>query len=176
MYHRWKHCFLLQDVYCIISTERKRERDDLSVGPTNLNLTWLHRAAQNSLGQPETKQISASRRLLGTKPSFSNAIDKQVPQPNPSGGRFFPLGQCYTPENSTWNPPKMQIWKMNKDDVPLKNVRGGFFAAKNRQNHFQGVKTDPSWHFFPSHELGVKAMRSQVIIPQRSSSWMGWFF
>jgi len=81
------------------------------------------------LDNPETKQISTARRLLGTKPSFSNAIDKQVPQPNPSGGRFFPLGQCYTPENSTWNPKSADFWKMNEDDVPLKNVRWTFCGS-----------------------------------------------
>ncbi len=48
----------------------------------------------------QTSKVQPARHLLGTKPSFSNAIDKQVPQPSMKKGGCFPVFQHH--QQSIW--------------------------------------------------------------------------
>ena len=130
---------------CILhNINRERERDDLSVEPTNLNLTWLHRASKTPLDNPKQNKSRQPGGCWVQSLLFPMRLTNRCLSQIQVEDVFSPLVNA-TPRKILHGTPKnADFWKMNEDDVPLKNVRWIFFGAT--AVHFQGVKTVQSWN------------------------------
>lgn len=153
MYHRWKHCFLLQDVYCIISTERKRERDDLSVGPTNLNLTWLHRASKTPWDNPKQNKSLLLGGCWVQSLLFPMRLTNRCLSQIQVEDVFSPSVTATPRKILHGTPQKCRFGRWMKM-MFLWKIFGWIFCGKKPPKSRSGCKNGPSWIFFPTHEWG----------------------